>query len=335
MGSSGGGYYRTAARRFFSSLAVICKAFFASPRKGGFVLCAVALTAGTSIVENLLFLFFDETLGATGTICGLSVVVTVVFEIPIFARAGALLTRFGASRLLCVACLAYSTRVVGYTVVPSPWFVLCLEPLHGVTYSCLKTALTHFVAVATPRKGKHANLDATAQQLMGAITSLFGSLLGTGVGGYVQDEHGPRTLYRGAGSVVLSFLLVYGLLVLVDSGKEGDEEGEQGAQEKQQQQQQQVIPKSPSGGGSIGGSSSSSSSSTTRRDSTSENDDEAGIGLVSLQVNHRGGPLDDDHEGGRGAAVGDAVRAAQQDQQQRRPRRGRGGVENPLRVASL
>ena len=54
--------------RCTGSLLLLCRAFFASPQKGGFVLCAVALTAGTSIVENLLFLFFDEALGATGTV---------------------------------------------------------------------------------------------------------------------------------------------------------------------------------------------------------------------------------------------------------------------------
>ena len=47
---------------------------------------------------------------------------------------------------------------------------------------------------------------------MGAITGLFGSLLGTGLGGYVQDEHGPRVLYRGAGAVVLVALCIYGVL---------------------------------------------------------------------------------------------------------------------------
>ena len=207
---------RRAASKYASALSVLCRAFFAGPLQAGFVFCTVVLTAGTSIVENLLFLFFAESLGATATLCGLSVVVTVVFEIPIFARAGDLLDRCGAARLLCVACAAYAVRVVGYTAVPNPWFVLCLEPLHGVTYSCLKTAATHFVAVATPRAGPHRGLDATAQNLMGAITGLFGSLLGTSVGGYVQDQRGPHVLYRGAGALVLVSVAVFGILAAVD-----------------------------------------------------------------------------------------------------------------------
>merc|ERR1711976_1010661 len=107
----------------------------------GFIISAFTLSIGTSVVENLIFLFFEK-LGASNTICAISVVVTVVFEIPIFHFSSELLNMYGAANLQIVACIAYVIRVVGYTFIPKDHVVLVLffEPLHGVTYACSKTS---------------------------------------------------------------------------------------------------------------------------------------------------------------------------------------------------
>eukprot|EP00614_Pseudopedinella_elastica_P017430 CAMPEP_0172654232 /NCGR_PEP_ID=MMETSP1068-20121228/244228_1 /TAXON_ID=35684 /ORGANISM="Pseudopedinella elastica, Strain CCMP716" /LENGTH=258 /DNA_ID=CAMNT_0013468673 /DNA_START=583 /DNA_END=1359 /DNA_ORIENTATION=- len=101
----------------------LSQSFFGGPSRCGFMLAAVAMAAGTSIVEKLLFLFFREDLGASYLVCGLSVVVTVVFEIPIFAYAKPVLDQCGPAALMVVAATAYTTRVVGYTLVPNGWLV--------------------------------------------------------------------------------------------------------------------------------------------------------------------------------------------------------------------
>ena len=56
------------------------------------------------------------------------------------------------------------------------------------------------------------------QNLMGTITGLFGSLVGTSVGGYVMDRYGSVVLYRGAAFVILVAFMVYGSLVLLEQG---------------------------------------------------------------------------------------------------------------------
>jgi hypothetical protein len=108
-------------------------ALTSSPKLFAFTLAAFSLAAGMSIVEALSFSFFSSALGASPTLEGFTVVVTVLFEIPLFHFADRLLARFGAAPLQCVAMLSYATRVVGYTLVPRPWMILLLEPLHGVT----------------------------------------------------------------------------------------------------------------------------------------------------------------------------------------------------------
>jgi len=107
--------------------------------------------AGMAVVESLIFLYFNV-LGSSFSLCAGTVVLTVIFEIPIFQVAPALLSKFGSTKLLLLACLCYSTRVVGYSLVPtgSPWFVLLLEPLHGVTYGCATVSAANFVAKIMP-----------------------------------------------------------------------------------------------------------------------------------------------------------------------------------------
>ena len=106
------------------------------------------LSSGTSVVEGLVFLFFVHDLGASAFLCGVSVLVTVVFEIPIFSYASALLRRYDAHALLLIACAAYALRVVVYTLLDNStrWGVMAVEPLHGVTFACSQLAGVHYGA---------------------------------------------------------------------------------------------------------------------------------------------------------------------------------------------
>jgi len=180
----------------------------------GFLLCAFCLNMGTSVVENLIFLFF-ESLGGTNspfTICGLSVLVTVLFEIPIFHYSPILLAYFGAEILQIIACLAYVTRVVGYTYVPQDHmaFVLFFEPLHGVTYGCSKLSSVEFAAKITPR-----GYEASGQGILSLLIGI-GSVVGLSLGGWIEEVHGPVTLYRSYAGIVGFGLLSFYLAIIID-----------------------------------------------------------------------------------------------------------------------
>jgi len=180
----------------------------------GFLLCAFCLNMGTSVVENLIFLFF-ESLGGTNspfTICGLSVLVTVLFEIPIFHYSPILLAYFGAEILQIIACLAYVTRVVGYTYVPQDHMALVLffEPLHGVTYGCSKLSSVEFAAKITPR-----GYEASGQGILSLLIGI-GSVVGLSLGGWIEEVHGPVTLYRSYAGIVGIGLLSFYLAIIID-----------------------------------------------------------------------------------------------------------------------
>jgi hypothetical protein len=193
---------------YVQELMTILLLFFTSAQGILFILLFLFLRMGTSIVESLIFLFFTNGLGSSNLICGISVVITVVFEIPIFHFSSFFLSTLNRDGLLILACLAYSSRVIGYTLLTSPWHILFLEPLHGVTYGFSTISSVDYVAGSVP-----ANLQATGQGVLGSLQSI-GSLIAVGLGGYVEEEYGSVVLYRGAGVLVAAVLFLYVLVLL-------------------------------------------------------------------------------------------------------------------------
>ena len=106
---------------------------------------------------------------------------------------------------------AYFTRVFGYTMVKSPWLILLLEPLHGVTYALSKTASVDFITTHTPK-----GYESTGQALITALRMGVGNLLGLYLGGIIAEGYGQVALYRYAGALVA---VVFVLFLLVQIGK--------------------------------------------------------------------------------------------------------------------
>lgn len=161
------------------------------------------LAGGMSLVGNLLFLFLQHDLHASNFVCGLSVVITVVFEIPLFALAPKLLQKIGAPALAIVGSVSYVLRCVVYSIAPNAWVVLLVEPLHGVTYSAAAMAGVAFVAYRTPPE-----LEATGQSILSAVRAL-GSTIGVALGGYVMEHFGSKVLYRSAAASVLTAAVIF------------------------------------------------------------------------------------------------------------------------------
>lgn len=184
-------------------LGPLLRSYGSSATKITFFIFAVCLGVGMTFVENLLFLYFRE-LNASFFVCGLSIAITVIFEVPLFTKSKQLLEFFGARGLLAIAGLAYSTRAVGYTLVPDGAWVLFFEPLHGVTYAAWQTASVEMMATLTPPE-----LMATGQTFLVCVRGVFGVTMANVGGGFVIAEFGESTLYRSASVLVASGLALY------------------------------------------------------------------------------------------------------------------------------
>ncbi|GAB5354012.1 hypothetical protein AAMO2058_000083300 [Amorphochlora amoebiformis] len=163
----------------------------------GFFFANFATGAGMSLVENLFFLFYKNEVGASAVLCGISVVITVIVELPIFASGRYLLRRVGIMPLMLISQLAYSSRAIGYTLIPDPALILALEPLHGVTYGTMQIASVDYMATIAPK-----GLEASAQGLLAAFNRGLGFLVGTIVGGFVMQNYGSKIMFTGAAALV-------------------------------------------------------------------------------------------------------------------------------------
>ena len=90
---------------------------FLRPRTFIFLLEVIAMGAGMATVERLLFLYMVNDLEASTLLCGLSVGVNVLFELPIFWYASKLMKTFGHDGLFIFSMACFVVRVYGYTLL--------------------------------------------------------------------------------------------------------------------------------------------------------------------------------------------------------------------------
>jgi hypothetical protein len=166
-----------------------------------YVVAMFTLYIGMSVVENLIFLYF-EFLGGSSSMCGLTVAVTVLFELPLFHYAPDVLRRLKSPVwMFQFGCLAYVVRALGYSLIPQnhPYWTLILEPLHGITIGFVLVGSVAFVNEWIPK-----GYEASGQGFLSMIRSL-GQFVGLCIGGFLEG----RILYR-----VLAIIVSVGSVIL-------------------------------------------------------------------------------------------------------------------------
>ncbi|HRW08033.1 MAG TPA: major facilitator superfamily domain-containing protein 6 [Caldilineaceae bacterium] len=153
--------------------------------------------------NNFLFLYLDE-LAATETLMGMTLMVATVSEIPIFFFGDRLLKRLGARGLLLLSLSASVIRMGGYALMPSAWYVLPIQLLHGFTFSAMWVAGVSYANRAAPQ-----GMGATAQGLLSGISMGIAGATGAVVGGYLYGHVGPAATFGWAGAAVAVGLLFF------------------------------------------------------------------------------------------------------------------------------
>lgn len=181
-----------------------------------FFALVLAVSAGMNIVKNMQVLYFVNELKASNLLCGLAVVVTIAFEAPMFLVAAAMLRKFGANGLAVIAALAYGFRTIAYACLVTPWMVLFVEPLHGVTFAALNTGVVAYVSQKAAIVG-----EATAQSVFTTVKGV-GSVMVVVIGSVVLQFFGGRVMYCAMGIVVLAVMSVF-ILASNNSPEDGSE----------------------------------------------------------------------------------------------------------------
>ena len=166
-------------------------------------------------VERLLFLYLVNDLDASNLLCGISVGVSVMTEIPLFWHGERIMKAMGHDKMFGVAMICFFTRVFGYTLLTpaTKWLVLPLEATHGVTFALFWTASTDVTkALINRAKGWNTTIPMVIQTLYTSVGVGIGSVLG----GLMMKEWGSRDMYRCIAAMVL-FLFIFHITAVMIS----------------------------------------------------------------------------------------------------------------------
>jgi PPP family 3-phenylpropionic acid transporter len=180
------------------------------PRVLVFLLEVVVMGAGMATVERLLFLYLVNDLEASTLLCGLSVGVNVLFELPIFWYASNFMAVLGHDGMFIVAMACFVVRVLGYTLLTpaTKWAVLLLEVLHGITFACfwvVSTDISKVLVHQTRGAFWSTAIPASVQMLYSAV----GVSLGSVIGGWAMHRYGSREMYTFTACIVGATLVMH------------------------------------------------------------------------------------------------------------------------------
>ena len=98
-------------------------------------------------------LYLEDDFGAKEILIGLCIVMSVSLEIPMFFLSDKLLSKFNSRSLISISIFAIIIRYFGYTILPylpSVWFVLLIEPLHGISFGFFFISAVKYVNDIAP-----------------------------------------------------------------------------------------------------------------------------------------------------------------------------------------
>ena len=180
------------------------------PRVLFFLIEVIVMGAAMATVERLLFLYMVNDLSASTLLCGLSVGVNVLFELPIFWYASSILNYLGSDGMFLLSMTCFVVRVYGYTLLtPSTkWWILPLESMHGVTFATFWIVTTDVSKILID-ESKGGVWSTTIPSVVQMLYTSVGATIGSVLGGFAMHRFGSRAMYLFTAESVLCMLLVH------------------------------------------------------------------------------------------------------------------------------
>jgi len=180
------------------------------PRVMFFLVEVTIMGAAMATVERLLFLYMVNDLHSSTFLCGLSVGVNVLFEIPIFWYASSILNCLGSDGMFLLSMICFVVRVYGYTLLtPSTkWWILALESMHGVTFAMFWIVTTDVSKVLID-KSKGGFWSTLIPSIVQMLYTAIGATIGSVLGGFAMHRFGSRLMYLFTAGFVFCLLLIH------------------------------------------------------------------------------------------------------------------------------
>ena len=129
-------------------------------------------------------------------------------EMPLVFCSKRIIDKIGLKSFFALGLLGCVLRLAGFSVESNIWVVLCLQPLHCLTFGAYHCATVTYVSRMFPAK-----LQGGAQGIFSAITVGLGGLVGSAVGGVVLDAFNYTVLYTAFSGVAFLGLVICLLFV--------------------------------------------------------------------------------------------------------------------------
>lgn len=177
-----------------------------------FLLVIFITGTGTSMIHNYLFLYMNR-LNAGPVLMGFALTSATASELLIFAFSDRILIRWGIRKMLIVAIAALVIRLFAYSLVSVAWMVLCIQLLHGLTFSLLWVAGVAFANRIAP-----PGMETTAQGIFSGVSMGLAAAVGALVGGWLYEAVGPLLMYRWSAIGIAVSMVAFGIAALLRRG---------------------------------------------------------------------------------------------------------------------
>ncbi|ELU16919.1 hypothetical protein CAPTEDRAFT_106629 [Capitella teleta] len=177
----------------------------------------------TGLIEVFLFWHLSM-IGGTQLLNGLCILVNCIPEAFVLIFAGSIIQKIGHVTCLHIAMLAYGVRLLAYSLLSEPWWVLSIEPLQAVCFGLMYAAASSYANMITPQ-----GMSGTVQGIIGALYFGAGKGFGSVVGGIIFENFGAVITFRAYGISAFIFFVAFVLIhrfVIVPRQK--DEESKKG-----------------------------------------------------------------------------------------------------------
>ena len=145
----------------------VCSIFL-NPLLVMFLMCCLVCGIVFGIISTYLFIFLEDQLDGPHYLMGLTLTLTCIAEVPVMFYAKRLLDLLGHINVMNLVVITWGLRSFLYSTLQSPYWVLPIELLHGITFGLFFPALTSFVNWVSP-EGTQTTVQALC---MGAYTGL-------------------------------------------------------------------------------------------------------------------------------------------------------------------
>lgn len=171
-----------------------------------FLVVILILGSVWGFLESFFFVYLSE-LKAPPYLLGLTLSFGCGIGIPAMIFSDRIVEKMGRPNVFILSFIAYSVRLLGYSLIQNPWLALPFEALEVVTYQIMWVAAVTYFPVLAPE-----NLLATMSALAGTTHYNIGRGVGALLGGNLMDKLDSRSTFRIFAAISLVSGIVYGVL---------------------------------------------------------------------------------------------------------------------------